>query len=209
MGRARDISKVFSTSTSLSTDSEVSGSYLTLASASTTYQTKANSGLTLLNTTSFSAASSINLAANTFSSSYTNYRLIINQSLASTNNSLKLRLRSGSTDDSGGNYAYSGIYTRSDSATIASYRDAIGQTSFALGDYNSGRPTIFDVDIYNPQVATQTTTRVNCSNPDTSNTLFHFLNMGYHNQATSYDAASIITLSGTITGSYSIYGYNK
>ena len=38
MGRARDISKVFSTGTALATDTEVS----------TTYQTKAAAGLTLL-----------------------------------------------------------------------------------------------------------------------------------------------------------------
>ena len=48
MGRARDISKVFSTGTALATDTEVSGSYLTLASASTTYQTKASNALVLL-----------------------------------------------------------------------------------------------------------------------------------------------------------------
>ena len=92
--------------------------------------TASSQGLTLISTTSFSGVSSLSLPANTFSSSYTNYRLIINQSSASGNTGLKLRLRSASTDDSGGNYAYAGIYTRSDSATIASYRDAIGQTSF-------------------------------------------------------------------------------
>lgn len=164
-------------------------------------------GLVKISGASFSAASSVILPANTFSSTYKNYRLIINQTSGSATSSLKLRLRTGSTDDSGGNYAYAGIYTRSDSATIASWRDPIGQTSIPLGDYNSSRPTMFNVEIYNPQIATQTTTKMTCSNPDTSNTLFHFDGMGYHSQGTSYDAATIFPLSGTITGAYVIYGY--
>ena len=76
MGRARDISKVFSTSTALATDTEVSGSYLTLASASTTYQTRATAGLTLLNTTSFSGVVTADIPTGTFTSAYQNYRLI-------------------------------------------------------------------------------------------------------------------------------------
>ncbi len=207
MGRARDLANILSSSGNVALDSEMGLSLITPTSIAATGGS-ATSSISATGTVTFSGASSISLNG-IFSSTYKNYRLQINQSSGSTNASLKLRLRSGSTDDSGGNYAYAGLYTRSDSAAITSYRDAIGQTSFALGDFNSSRPTIVDIDIYNPQVATQTTTRVSCSNPDTSNTIFHFLNMGYHNQATSYDAASIITTSGTITGTVSVYGYRN
>ena len=227
MGRARDISKVFSTGTSLSTDSEVSGSYLTLASASTTYQTKASAGLTLLTPPSitatggsgsigangsvaFTSASAISLNS-IFSSSYTNYRILINQSSASTVSTMRFRMRSGSTDDSGANYALAGIYTRSDNATIASWRDPYTSlSSWYLGEYHSSTPTPYSLDIFNPNVASKTgISLIAAGYNDTSHTIFNFTHQGLHVPATAYDGFTIYAASGTITGTVTVYGYNK
>ena len=112
MGRARDISKVFSTGTALATDTEVS----------TTYQTKAAAGLTLLTptsivatggsatssisstgTVSFTSASTISLN-DVFSTTYDNYRIIF-RSTTSTTGQIKLRLRVSGSDNTTSNYS--------------------------------------------------------------------------------------------------------
>ncbi len=159
-------------------------------------------------TISYSGATSVSLNG-VFNSTYKNYRLIINQSSASSTVSMRCRMRTNSSDDSGGNYALAGLYTRSDSATIASWRDAIGLTSWYIGDFNSSRPTVFTVEVYNPFIATQTTLNVACSNPDTSNTIFAFQHQGYNSQATAQDGFTIFPASGNITGTISVYGYNN
>jgi hypothetical protein len=166
-------------------------------------------GMVLLNTTSFSAVASTSFAANTFTSTYTNYYLIVQLSSASANTSLRFRMRAAGSDDTGGNYAVAGLSTRSDSATIGSSRDAIGLTSWYAGDYNSARPSTWFMDVTNPNVATQTLTNVRTITNDTSNTLFNYYHGGLHSQATAYDSMTIFPSTGTITGTYYIYGVNK
>ena len=108
MARSRDISKVLSSNTTLATDAEVAASYLTTASASTVYQTKATAGLTLLTpasiantggtasigangTVSFTSASAISLN-DVFSATYTNYQIVI-ECDGSTSAQIRMRLR--------------------------------------------------------------------------------------------------------------------
>jgi hypothetical protein len=102
MARSRDISKVLSSNTTLATDTEVAASYLTLTSASTTYAPVAAGGLVLINSTSFSAQSSVNIN-NVFSSTYDSYKIIV-ESSGLNNGDVFLRFRSGTTDLSSGYY---------------------------------------------------------------------------------------------------------
>ena len=73
MGRTRDVSKILTSNTSI----------LSLASASSTYQTKASNALVLLNTTSFTAQNTVSVD-NVFSAAYTNYKIILQFSAFST-----------------------------------------------------------------------------------------------------------------------------
>jgi hypothetical protein len=59
-----------------------------------------NSGLVLINTTSFSAVSSVNLPANIFTSAFNHYRLMINFGYSGAGTT-RLRFRSGTSDNTG------------------------------------------------------------------------------------------------------------
>jgi hypothetical protein len=56
-------------------------------------------GLVLINTTSFSAVASFSLAANTFSATYDNYRIVFNKLTSPGNAFIYLRLRAAGTDN--------------------------------------------------------------------------------------------------------------
>ena len=158
-------------------------------------------------TVTFSGASSISLNG-IFSSTYDNYRIIMNQTSNSTGATMRLRMRSGSTDNSGNNYALAGLYTNSGSATIASWRDAIGTlSSWYIGDYATSRPITYTLEFYNPFVATQTVISAASGYNTTADVLYAYQHQGLHNQATSYDAITLFASSGTVTGTVSVYGY--
>jgi hypothetical protein len=223
MGRARDISKVFSTNTALSTDSEISAfNYLTQSSASTVYQTKAAAGLTLITptsiantsgtasigangTVSFSGASSISLNG-VFSSTYDNYRIIVNVTSSSTNfDPLWLRMRSGTTDNSSSNYRWQQRYfayggSGGDGTTTTG-------TGFALASVDTGTTSIgmkVSADVIGPFVTSNTSYSYQGTQYS-----YGFYGNGIMTVSTSYDGCSIVPNSGNVTGTLSVYGYNK
>ena len=160
-------------------------------------------GMVLLNTTSFSAVSSQALNS-VFSSTYTNYRLVL-QLTASAASNLTMRIRSGTTDDTGSNYLDQYLYATS---TSVSSSRATGQTSWAFSGFGIGSAAFIIADITNPFVASPTgmTTVINQNYPAVN---IEILNRIYgHNQSTSYNGLNILISAGTITGTASVYGYN-
>jgi hypothetical protein len=214
MGRARDISKVFSTGTALATDTEVSGSYLTLASASTTYQTKATAGLTLLNTTSFTAQTTVSIN-DVFSATYDNYRIIINSNNSTVSaQSNFLRMRVGGADNSSSNYRWSGSYIFDNSATPT----VNGQASNGLGTsfYSGGSSSTAGftgaivLDLSNPFATKHTSYTSLAYSYDQFGTRGGIDSQGgVMSVTTSYTGFTIVPNTGNITGTVSVYGYNK
>ena len=105
-------------------------------------------GMVLLNTTSFSAVAS-QAFNSVFSASYDNYRIVFD-GLASTSNSMNLRYRSGTTDDTSNNYVIQDIYAGGTSLNTFRTTD----TSAGLG-LDTTR-TFFVMDIANVFAATAT-----------------------------------------------------
>jgi hypothetical protein len=162
-------------------------------------------GLTLINTTSFSAVAGQVLPANTFTSTYTRYRILITAT-GSTNQYVYMRLRTGSTDST---TAYGNQALYSDSTTTGSVRNTPGYFELSNALRPAGR-FIGEIELFNPAAAAITygynrvgsivavdTTQISMSH--------HML---IHDVATSYDTANIYTSTGTMTGSVSVYGYN-
>ena len=227
MGRARDISKVFSTNTALATDSEVSGSYLTQSSASTVYQTKATAGLTLITptsiantsgtasigangTVSFSAASTVSLNG-VFSSTYENYRIVFTTSNFSASDALSFRLRASGSDYSSANYSQMGTRNFSNGATIAALNES-GRTSIGLGSSNSAASDRcgITIDIFKPNVNfVNKVMHISIVNQDSTG-LYLRTQGGLADGATYiFDGFTFIIASGNMTGTVSVYGYNK
>jgi hypothetical protein len=193
MARSRDISKVLSSNTALATDAEVAA----------TYQTKAAAGLTLINTTSFTAQSTVSID-NVFSTTYKNYRVMIDL-VGSTNISLSMRVRLSNSDIS------TSIYNRQSSNannTGMTAGRATSQSSWLLDD-GSTDTNIFVMDFFNPadsgkktQMFCLTGVRSDSATPILINNVF---GLNTNSENTSF---SLLPNTGTITGTAKTYGYN-
>lgn len=155
--------------------------------------------------TAFSTASSIT-ADNVFTSTYTNYQLVVRYISSGTNN-LLLRLRASGTS-AATNYNFQRIYASN--TTVAGERST-SQTSFFAAPFSNGTFYITAVVFLSgPQLAEATI--IHSENAPTlgAYTSLEWNNCyGNHSTATAYDGIEIFTASGSLTGSYTIYGMSK
>jgi hypothetical protein len=163
-------------------------------------------GMVLLNTTSFSGVTGVSATANTFSSTYTNYKIFLTFTASSATENTLFRMRAAGTDATGTDYVYRG-FTSTNSALANSAADS--QTSWLLGQVRTGfaSRTFYNIDLVNPFLALPTT--FNLQTFFDTVVLTGSTRSGIHIQSVSYDSFSFFPASGTITGEYSIYGYNK
>ncbi len=87
--------------------------------------------LVLVNTTSFTSQSSININ-NCFSSSYENYKIMI-LATSSTTSQFTMRLRASGTDSSGSNYNLKGYYSGTGAGNIKQCIVTAGNNVFNTG----------------------------------------------------------------------------
>ena len=166
------------------------------------------SGLVKLNTTSFSSVSSVSFANDTFTTTYDNYRILFNVSASSGAANINFRMRASGTDDSANAYSYSGFQ-----ATAGSLIDnsAVSQTLAKLGEVNNLYVNFFYTswDLFTPRLAVPTKYTSMTFGGSTAGAYEGHGLTGIHDVATAYDSLTVLASTGTITGSYSIYGYNK
>ena len=153
--------------------------------------------------TAFTTASSVT-ADNVFTSAYTNYKIIMNYTTSTTNGTL-LKLRVGGVSASTN---YNTFYAASTGWSVGTL---LSQTTFLLGDYSDGAFNCSNVlEIQRPAIATGTTF---WNNATTSRAGYGFpypqYTIGNHSTATAYDGVELLVATGTMTGTYAIYGYSK
>lgn len=152
--------------------------------------------------TSFSAASSVT-ADSIFTSNYTTYKVVIRYS-TSTTNAPFMKFRVGGVSAST-NYNYQDLYggntalgtTRTTSATSAliglDTNTVTGMTIIDINGVALASNTVYSAVSSSGQTAATTTAQ-------------RFI-QGNHSTATAYDGIELLVASGTMTGSYTIYGY--
>jgi hypothetical protein len=180
------------------------GQLLAADSSTATGLKWANGGLTLIKTESFSAVASHSVN-DVFSSTYKNYRVMVDL-VGSTSISLSLRVRLSGSDIS------TSIYNRQSSSannTSMTAGRATAQSSWLLDDASTDT-NIFVMDFFNPadsgkktQMFCMTGIRSDSATPILINNLF---GLNTNSENTGF---SLIPNTGTITGSVSVYGYNK
>jgi len=165
------------------------------------------SGLTLINTTTFSAVASQSIN-NVFSATYTNYKVLVTLTSASTEGSqLAIRLRVAGTD-AATTYTYWVMENNATSSSIFVARSTSATREF-IG-YLSNETAIYDLNVSQPFIAAFTEfTTIYASNTSLGAVSVGGTGFGGHKTATSYDGISVISTFGTITGSISIYGVAK
>ena len=159
-------------------------------------------GMVLLNTTSFSAVAGFSLAASSFTSTYDNYRLMIKYTPSTDIAPMRLRVRASGSDLTAASYG-DNVFQTTATTTIS---QGVSQTSARVVSLGTTDEAIIDLDIYTPASASYKTHWVasNQRGGTSGERIF-----GAYNVATAVDSLTIYPNTGTLTGFYSLYGYNK
>lgn len=156
--------------------------------------------------TAFSAVASVTVD-NVFTSTYTNYRIIV-QYTNTTNSTVRMVLRASGTSETGSNY--NSAYLFQSAATAGGFTDN-SVTSWRLGTESNGTFNSYSIaEIYAPQLATPTVADINNGvNISAYTTNRIYKGQLNHTLSTAYDGFEIKVGSGNMTGTYSVYGYAK
>jgi len=161
-------------------------------------------GLVVVQTeTAFTASNSI-VANNVFTSAYRNYTIKFT-STASTGVGLYMKLRVGGVSAST-NYNYQALSVSSTSVTGV----RVGSSTYAEIGSIAVQESAATLNLYNPAVAVATNFDATTAyNSAAFTSPVSYLYTGNHSTATAYDGIEIYPSSGTLTGSYTIYGWGK
>jgi len=165
-------------------------------------QVDAKSGLVLLNTTNFTAQSSVSVD-DVFSSNYDNYKIIVNAQTNGGSAQVRMRLRVSGTDASGTNYNGSQTYMIYSSTTVNGGASS-ANSSFFLADFANGIKGISEISLGLPNIAERTTYLHNGFHPP-----YWFNGGAEQNLSVAYTGFTIFPASLTITGSIYTYGVNN
>jgi hypothetical protein len=180
-----------------------SGQMLSVSSGVPSWATVAASGMTLISATTCTSVSS--QAVTAFSSTYTNYRIIYSGN-GTADQTLHMKLRSGSTDSSTAYYYYSNRYFSSNATNSAAVPN--GVDGFEVGQTFAATSGV--IEVYQPFEAQRTSMHAIGQNFSTSATRsVSVWSSGVHNASTSYDGFNLIFLAGAFTGTIFVYGYKK
>jgi hypothetical protein len=162
-------------------------------------------GLTLINTTSFSAVSSVSLPTGTFTTTYANYEIAYNF-VASGAASITGRLRAAGVDNSSANYRranYEAVPINTSTNT--------GETSWIVGEAHStdGQRRTLTFRLCDPATSGRYTSAIIFYLANVNGTPYPNIRWHGVDVTTAYDSMTFIASAGTITGSISVYGYNQ
>ena len=166
-------------------------------------------GLVLLNTTSFSAVASQAINS-VFNSTYDNYKVMIDINTASSDASLTFRLRVSGTD-AATNYDWA-VYGWNLGTNVVAGARVLADTSLFAAEVDtavSGHQSSIVWDITSPNKADRTNFIGSAYYYQTGGQKITLAINGQHTTQTAYDGFNLIASAGNITGTVSVYGYNK
>jgi hypothetical protein len=160
--------------------------------------------LVFITSSTFTTSSAVNINS-CFSSSYQNYRVIVDVTSASASaTQLAVKFRASGTDSSSDYYSW-GMEPNAGSDTVFVARGA--NISNGIVGYQGANGTKAGMDVFAPFASTRTFFTTNYSSITAAPLNIVGFSNGCHNVSSSYDGISIIAASGTITGTIRIYGY--
>jgi hypothetical protein len=161
-------------------------------------------GMVLLNTTSFSAVASQSINS-VFDSTYDNYKVIVDFTGTTFGATSNLRLRTVSDDT---NALYQRQYATFSGTTSGFVRTG-NATTWDIQLIDTYR-SHYEMEIGNPNLAIATSLWCTANRAyNLSTTADMLFNSGGHNSSTQFTGFTFYASAGTITGSLSVYGYNK
>jgi len=157
-------------------------------------------GIVLITAASFSAVTSVSLAADTFSTTYRNYKIIWQVDSTSANGSTTVRMRAAGADNTTTNYRQQEVGITQSGTTTNNAQD--NQTTWQ----GFGQVTSMTFDCLSPKATAYTTLQGIYTDNNTSNMIGRTLNARFV-ATTSFDSLSFICSSGNFTGTYRVYGW--
>lgn len=161
----------------------------------------ASSGLNLISTQTVNGTStSFN---NCFTSTYTNYLIMVNDAFVAGATDINMRLRVGGADDTSANYFYTTVSNNTNGVVAGT--QGVAQTSWTQS-YGSASNAGYQVFVFSPQVSAVKTSY--------SGTFFSRFGdkggatSGFFDLTSSYDGFTLFT-SNTMVGNISVYGLAK
>jgi len=165
------------------------------------WATASAGALTKINTTSFTAVSDV-ATDSLFSSTYDVYRIVLSFTSSGSNN-IALNLRSGGVDTST-NYVLQTL--QADDTTVNASRASTAN----FANFGSTGINAIMIDMFNPNVASRTNYFVRMVRDGGAGaTANQFVNACTQTDSTQFTGIKFIPGVGTITGSFTVYGYEK
>ena len=162
-----------------------------------------SAGISLISTTTMSAVASQSVN-DVFSATYDNYLIHLGLTGSTTNQDVSMRLRVAGADNSSANYQRSLL--NQESTTLTGQR-LTAQTQWAgVANVESGTKSYAQLTIYNPFLV-QTTGLITDAIQIPNGNIGQRRAMYGTTVTTSYTGFTIFPVSGTITGTISVYGY--
>ena len=158
--------------------------------------------MVLLNTTSFSAVASQSIN-DVFSTTYDNYKIIINISNSTGNSALTMRMRVSGTDLTSNDYSRFKMYTDYTN-TVGSDSGSAGTSSFLIGEVQGTDGSQTVMEMQGPFLS-QLTKHITIG----TKKLNQFMFGGSTLVTTSYTGFTLIQAGTNMTGTVSVYGYSK
>jgi hypothetical protein len=172
-------------------------------------------GLVLINTTSFSGVS-IQSINDVFSATYANYRILYTPNQTNDGSTIAMRLRVAGADNSSSNYNFSFLYQSPGVAnTPITNRENNAQGSPATSWYfcredSDGGSSYSVIDVFNPFATKKAALIGKTVFSDNANgQLYSGEINGNMTVATSYTGFTLISGTGNMDGTVSVYGYNQ
>jgi hypothetical protein len=157
-------------------------------------------GLVLITAASFTTVTSVSLAADTFSTTYRNYKIIWQVDSTSANGSTTVRMRAAGADNTTASYRQMEVGITQAGTTTNNPQD--NQSTWqGFGQVNS-----MTFDILSPKATAYTTLQGIYTDNNTSSMIGRTLNARFV-ATTSFDSMSFICSTGNFTGTYRVYGW--
>ena len=186
------------------------GEVLTASSLNANFSFAASAGaLKFLTGGSFTSVAAVNLAANTFTATYRNYLININITANSSDgNALNWRGRTSGTDNSNANYSFALGGRRYSDGVATSGGNGASATAGRLTFMQSPMTgSVVSATFFAPQLASATSFVTSSTGRGVGDPDAALQGGGYFNASTQFDALSFYPATGTISGTYEVYGY--
>jgi len=177
--------------------------YFTSAGVSIYYPsavTASAGGLTLITTTSFSAVSAQTLDS-IFTSTYENYKIILEMTTCTNQTSCEFRFRSSGSTISTNDYSYGETRYNWNSAGFGAYDYGVNVSKINNGETASSQPIRIEAEVFSPQSSNKPFVFAVCAN-----NAFGLTTQGFVNLTTAFDGFTVYPGAGTFTGTVYVYG---